>query len=119
MIPEMKARWDEAVERKVASGRTVRTSSILAANEHILHLEAENARLREENGKLKEALRWRKYPEERPEGSGAYLVSLVDVVTVGWYRFTYNSWLVDGEKRDGIISWRPLPTTPEESRETK
>jgi len=69
--------------------------------------------LREENAKLRELLRWRKWPEEKPVNSGRYLVLTDGSTDIGnhlsyWSR-TVASW---STKDAGIAFWRPIGPLP-------
>jgi hypothetical protein len=68
----------------------------------------ENAQLRARVRELEEERRWRKWPEEKPDKDGKYLL---------WDGDSYkeNSWF-DGGWRfeyDWITHWRPIGTMPE------
>lgn len=74
---------------------------------YVEYLEAENARLRE-------SLRWRKYPEEKPEEEGRYLIA---------YKYRNNPqerfFIGDYDPRQGefstgldlvvVLRWLPIP----------
>ncbi len=69
--------------------------------------------LREENAKLRDQLRWRKWPEEKPVNSGRYLVLTDGSTDIGnhlsyWSR-TVESW---STKDAGIAFWRPIGPLP-------
>ena len=76
------------------------------ADEKIAELESENAKLRDQ-------LRWRKWPEEKPVTSGRYLVLTDGSTDIGnhlsyWSR-TAESW---STKDAGIAYWRPIGPLP-------
>ena len=66
-----------------------------------------------EIAELRDAMRWRKWPEEKPEKSGRYLVLTDGSTDIGnhlsyWSR-TVESW---STKDAGIAFWRPIGPLP-------
>lgn len=73
-------------------------------------LEAEVERLREE-------LRWRKWPDEKPPTKGKYLVA-TDGSTDIWEHVSYYSQSIGWATKDaGIAWWRPIGELPKEKTE--
>jgi hypothetical protein len=77
-----------------------------------------NALWCEEVNTLREQLRWRKWPEEKPVTSGRYLVLTDGSTDIGnhlsyWSR-TAESW---STKDAGIAYWRPIGPLPGEGEE--
>jgi len=79
--------------------------------------------LREENAKLLELLRWRKWPEEKPEVEGDYQTLTLDIYDENWDCSFSIFTMHDGPNRDkpkfynGVLRdvsyWRPVGPLPE------
>jgi len=75
-------------------------------------LEVENDQLRARVRELDDQLRWRKWPEEKPETNGRYLV-LTDGSTDIGYHVSYYSMSAGWATKDtGISHWRPIGPLP-------
>jgi len=89
------------------------SASASRPEETALFLADRCAELEAENAKLREQLRWRKWPEEKPVTSGRYLVLTDGSTDIGnhlsyWSR-TAESW---STKDAGIAYWRPIGPLP-------
>jgi hypothetical protein len=74
--------------------------------------ECVGCKLKAENSKLKEQLRWRKWPEEKPKESGRYLV-LTDGSTGINEHVSYFSASLGWSTSDaGITYWRQIGPLP-------
>lgn len=75
------------------------------------------AKLEQEIRDLRDQLRWRKWPEEKPDKGGAYLVYETELykdpcMHVGYFVPENNErWLVNHYQRN-ITHWRPLGEDP-------
>ena len=67
-----------------------------------------------ENERLREQLRWRKWPDEKPEDQQDCIVAFEPAGEFGAANFRDREWLVgwDAEGKDPTF-WMPLPTPPE------
>jgi hypothetical protein len=72
----------------------------------IAFLEAENAKLRDRVRKLEDQLRWRKWPDEKPNTDGDYYVCWDDECAIGIFDIKIG-WLT-GEP----FHWRPIGPLP-------
>lgn len=71
----------------------------------------------EENAALREQVRWRKYPEEKPKRDGFYLVLENINQVAGYYHWCKQfGWNTDGGRINiqTVTHWMPLPQPPEE-----
>lgn len=72
--------------------------------------------LREENARLREELRWRKWPEEKPEAGGKYLVIWFDDAKGLWLDdikvVQCNEPLRECFFKLGYFYWRPIGPLP-------
>jgi hypothetical protein len=89
------------------------SASASRPEETALFLADRCAELEAKNAKLLEAMRWRKWPEEKPVTSGRYLVLTDGSTDIGnhlsyWSR-TAESW---STKDAGIAYWRPIGPLP-------
>jgi len=79
------------------------------ADEKIAELETENAKLRDQ-------LRWRKWPEEKPEAGGKYLMIWFDDVKGLWLDdikvVQCNEPLRECYLKLGYFYWRPIGPLP-------
>lgn len=73
------------------------------ADEKIAELESENAKLRDQ-------LRWRKWPEESPSESGFYLIGShgLSYTPIGHFHAGHNQWDVDWRQ----FYWMPQIPLP-------
>lgn len=73
--------------------------------------EDHNCNLMSENATLKERVRWRKWPEEKPERAGKYVVRHMDGTIPGY--FCKSLFIYEGEPTywdaQGVTHWLPIP----------
>ena len=72
-------------------------------------LKQRNAELEKENAELKEERRWRKYPEEKPEHNGIFIVLIREhTITLDAYNTNKGKF-----QTYRPTAWMPLPKAPE------
>jgi hypothetical protein len=97
-------------------------------NEEIERLKAENAKLMtgeikavEECLRLQESLRWRKWPEERPEKEGQYIVSYTPQESFKSHLrpmlFIEGKWNLQDTVT--VNNWLPIPSCPQRQEDDK
>ncbi len=81
-------------------------------DDELARLKARIAELEKENAELKEAQRWRKFSEEKPEHNGIYIVLL------GEHTRTLDAYDTDKGKFRTYMptAWMPLPSAPKEEK---
>ena len=82
--------------------------------------EDDNALLRRNNAELREANRWRKFPDEKPKW-GEEVIVLDKEGDQHIVRFSHDfKWISWGKmntcESDCIVSWMPLPSAPKEEK---
>jgi hypothetical protein len=80
-------------------------ASVTRPEETALYLADRCAELEAENAKLREAARWRKWPEEIPKKHGLYL-------TVDCADGLKNLWFDGGWPWPNVTHWRPIGNLP-------
>jgi hypothetical protein len=94
-------------------------ASVTRPEETALYLADRCAELEAENAKLRDQLRWRKWPDEKPEANGWYLCDHgrlkdgVDISTV-YYETNKASWVFEINPKH----WRPIGPLPGNGDET-
>jgi hypothetical protein len=78
-------------------------------------------KLMADNESLRERLRWRKWPDEKPETAGPYMTILTDIegepkLEHEWQAFNGTRWECDDFCR--TVYWLPAPAIPTESPDT-
>jgi hypothetical protein len=81
------------------------SASVTRPEETALYLADRCAELEAENAKLREAARWRKWPEESPSESGFYLIGKrgLDYTQARYFHAGCNDWDVTWKK----FYWMP------------
>jgi hypothetical protein len=83
-----------------------------------MQLEDDNALLRRNNAELREATRWRKFPDEKPEEWDTVIVRFGDgFYDIAVYMSNGQGWDIgDGlyHKSEEVTHWMPLPSAPKD-----
>ena len=95
------------------------SANVTRPEETALYLADRCTELESENAKLREAARWRKWPEEEPETGGKYLVIWFDDAKGLWLDdikvVQCNEPLRECYLKLGYFYWRPIGPLPKES----
>ncbi len=107
MCPASLCDWLGVQQEDAMSDRDVDwLDQLCEADEKIAELESENAKLRDQ-------LRWRKWPEEKPVNSGRYLVLTDGSTDVGDHLSYWSRRAASWSTKDaGIAYWRPIGPLP-------
>jgi hypothetical protein len=87
--------------------------------ERIHELEEMVSELESKNAKLRELLRWRKWPEEKPEETGRNPYTVILGCDCVQATFSSGRWLMDErmsfeDVADMVTHWRPIGELPKE-----
>ena len=88
-------------------------ASVSRPEETALFLADRCAELEAENAKLRDQLRWRKWPEEKPTPRCHYLVLTDGSCDVGTHVSYYSVNIGWATEDAGITYWRPIGNLPE------
>ena len=88
------------------------SASVTRPEETALFLADRCAELEAENAKLRDQLRWRKWPEEKPTPRCHYLVLTDGSCDVGTHVSYYSVNIGWATEDAGITYWRPIAPLP-------
>jgi len=90
------------------------STNVTRPEETALYLADRCAELEAENAKLREQLRWRKWPEEKPEGKDEYMTIIDDEGNDDTCLLFWNGseFCLRGGFRPLVSYWRPIGELP-------